>query len=94
MPTLVHLRAAAVALAAAALLSACAAARSKPASPVHAPRELRVLVYNTHAGQDAAHAPNLPRVAALVREVGADVVLLQEVDRGTRRSGGVDQPAT
>jgi endonuclease/exonuclease/phosphatase family metal-dependent hydrolase len=30
----------------------------------------------------------------VVRESGADVVLLQEVDRGTRRSGGVDQVAT
>ena len=96
MSTSIHLRAAAVAIGVAALLSACAGAvaRSKPASPAHAPRELRVLVYNTHAGQDAAHAPNLDRVAALVREVGAEVVLLQEVDRGTRRSGGVDQPAT
>lgn len=56
-------------------------------------RELRVLVYNIHAGKDAAGVDNLERVAALVREVDADVVLLQEVDRGTTRSGGVDQPA-
>lgn len=60
----------------------------------HASRELRVLVYNMHAGKDAAGADNLPRIAAFVRETGADLVLLQEVDRGTRRSGGVDQPAT
>jgi len=54
----------------------------------------RVLVYNIHAGKDAAGVDNLERVAALVRETRADLVLLQEVDRGTRRSGGVDQVAT
>ena len=64
--------------------------RSRPApSPV----TVRVLVYNMHAGKDARGADNLARVAALVRQVGADVVLLQEVDRLTTRSGGVDQPA-
>jgi endonuclease/exonuclease/phosphatase family metal-dependent hydrolase len=56
-------------------------------------RELRVLVYNIHAGKDGGGVDNLTRVANLVRETGADLVLLQEVDRRTRRSGGVDQPA-
>jgi endonuclease/exonuclease/phosphatase family metal-dependent hydrolase len=32
-------------------------------------------------------------VAAVLDSVGADIVLLQEVDRGTERSGGVDQVA-
>ena len=54
---------------------------------------LRVLVYNIHAGKDAAGRPNLDRVAELVRTLEADVVLLQEVDRGTERSGRVDQLA-
>ena len=52
---------------------------------------VRVLVYNIHAGKDAGGRPNLEDVAALVRTLSADVVLLQEVDRGTKRSGGVDQ---
>lgn len=52
-----------------------------------------VLVLNMHAGQDAARADNLGRVAALIRDTRADVVLLQEVDRNTRRSQQVDQPA-
>lgn len=60
-----------------------------------APRdEVRVLVYNIHAGRDAARVDNLERVAELIRSTDADIVLLQEVDRGTRRSGGVDQLAT
>lgn len=50
-------------------------------------------MYNVHAGRDASGEDNLDRVAALIRETGADLVLLQEVDRGTRRSGGVDQLA-
>jgi endonuclease/exonuclease/phosphatase family metal-dependent hydrolase len=53
----------------------------------------RVLVYNIHAGRDAAEADNLERVAAIVKMSGADVVLLQEVDRRTERSGRMDQVA-
>jgi endonuclease/exonuclease/phosphatase family metal-dependent hydrolase len=53
-----------------------------------------VLVYNIHAGKDAAGSENLARVAELVRSTGADLVLLQEVDRNTQRSGPADQPAT
>jgi endonuclease/exonuclease/phosphatase family metal-dependent hydrolase len=54
-------------------------------------KAVRVLVYNIHAGKDAAGQPNLEEVARLVRSLSADIVLLQEVDRGTKRSGGVDQ---
>lgn len=53
--------------------------------------EIRVLVYNIHAGRDAEGEENLAAVADLVRSTRADLVLLQEVDRGTERSGGVDQ---
>ncbi len=60
---------------------------------VASPVELRVLVLNMHAGTDAAGRDNLDRVAALVRDERADLVLLQEVDSLTRRSGGVDQAA-
>ena len=46
-----------------------------------------------HAGKDAKGVDNLARIASLVDSVRADVVLLQEVDRNTERSGRVDQPA-
>ncbi|MEX2283333.1 MAG: endonuclease/exonuclease/phosphatase family protein, partial [Gemmatimonadota bacterium] len=49
---------------------------------------IRVMTYNIHAGQDAAQQRNVERVADLIRQVGADVVLLQEIDRRTRRAGG------
>ena len=51
----------------------------------------RVLVFNIHAGKDASSRVNLEEIAALIRTADADVVLLQEVDRGTKRSGHVDQ---
>lgn len=54
---------------------------------------VRVLVYNIHAGRDAAGEPNLDRVAEVIASTGADLVLLQEVDRRTRRSGDRDQLA-
>jgi endonuclease/exonuclease/phosphatase family metal-dependent hydrolase len=65
-------------------LTACATTSQPP---------VKVLVYNIHAGKDAAGKDNLERVAKVIKETGADVVLLQEVDRGTTRSGNVDQVA-
>jgi endonuclease/exonuclease/phosphatase family metal-dependent hydrolase len=52
---------------------------------------VRVLVFNMHAGKDAGGRDNLADVARLVRTTSPNVVLLQEVDRGTNRSGKVDQ---
>jgi len=69
------------------------ATQTRSATDVQAADTVRVLVYNIHAGKDAAGVDNLHGVAALIRETRADVILLQEVDQGTRRSGVVDQPA-
>lgn len=55
------------------------------------PDGVHVLVFNIHAGKDAKGRDNLSEVAHLVRTTKSDLVLLQEVDRGTARSGGVDQ---
>lgn len=71
--------------------AACATAPA--ASTAGPPPAIRVLVYNIHAGKDAAGRENLAAVAELVSTTGADLVLLQEVDRGTERSGRVDQLA-
>src|SRR5688500_13246576 len=78
-------------LGALAILTPAACATTRQASPE---RVARVLVYNMHAGKDAAGVDNLQRIATLVDSVDADIVLLQEVDRNTTRSGRVDQPAT
>jgi endonuclease/exonuclease/phosphatase family metal-dependent hydrolase len=74
-----------------AIVVAAAAAAGCSTLRLSRPEPIRVLVLNMHAGKDAAGRPNLDGVAALVKATGADVVLLQEVDRGTARSGQVDQ---
>ena len=55
------------------------------------PTSLTVMVFNIHAGKDAAGKDSVRAIADLVRSTGPDIVLLQEVDRGTKRSGNVDQ---
>jgi|GEM_PF-391263 len=75
------------------ILSFGACSRTRPDTSLGSGPDARVLVYNIHAGKDAAGVPNLERVAALVKSTNADIVLLQEVDKGTKRSGNVDQPA-
>ena len=57
----------------------------------HAPSTLTVLVFNIHAGKDAAGNTSVQAIAELIRSIEPDVALLQEVDRGTARSGQVDQ---
>jgi endonuclease/exonuclease/phosphatase family metal-dependent hydrolase len=69
------------------LLAACATGGHPAAEPI------RVIVYNTHAGTDAKRVSNLDRVAQIINDANADIVLLQEVDSATRRSGGIDQVA-
>ncbi|QZY28265.1 endonuclease/exonuclease/phosphatase family protein [Nocardioides coralli] len=59
--------------------------------PLPARADLTVLSLNIHAGRTKAGRLDLGRVAAELRAWDADVVLLQEVDRGRRRSDGVDQ---
>ena len=78
-----------------ALAASCAHPRTAVGGPgaPRAPRTIRVLVYNLHAGKDAHGVESLAGVAALVRQLDADVALFQEVDAGTRRSAGHDQPA-
>ena len=55
------------------------------------PAQVRVLSYNIHHGEGVDGKINLGRIAAIIRSVKPDVVALQEVDRKTGRSGGVDQ---
>lgn len=75
-------------------LGACVSALSAPSQDPGAPLEsptLRVLTYNLHHGEGTDGVLDLERIAALIRESQADLVALQEVDRGVARTGGVDQ---
>ena len=75
-------------------IAGCAQPRPQPSAPTAIPATgdtMRILVFNIHAGKDAGGQPNLLEVAALVRSTGADLALVQEVDRRTKRSGNIDQ---
>jgi len=52
-----------------------------------------VLTYNIHHGQGEDGKFNLPRLARVISDLKPDLVALQEVDRKTKRAGGVDQAA-
>lgn len=53
----------------------------------------RVMTYNIHHGEGLDGKVDLQRIAQLIREQGADVVALQEVDKGTERTARRDFPA-
>ena len=57
------------------------------------PTVLRVLTYNIHHGEGLDGRFDLQRLADIVNGAEADLIALQEVDRGTRRASGVDQLA-
>ena len=63
-------------------------ADEQPAKP-----RLRVMCYNIHHGRGMDGKIDLPRIAKVINGAKVDLVALQEVDIGTRRSGGFDQLA-
>ena len=70
------------------VLMAAAPRETAAAEPIR----IRVLSYNIHHGEGMDGKLDLERIAGVIRSVDPDVVGLQEVDRGARRTGGVDQP--
>lgn len=76
-------------LLAALFLGACA--HRPPAEP--APATMRVMSYNIRHGRGLDGRLDLERIAAVLRDARADVVLLQEVDRGTERTDRRDLAA-
>lgn len=71
---------------------AAGATGSAVAQPAAAPasRELRVLSFNIHHAEGVDGRIDVARIAQLIRDTRADVVGLQEVDRGVERSGRRD----
>jgi endonuclease/exonuclease/phosphatase family metal-dependent hydrolase len=69
---------------AAACLTGCAS---------HPPATIRVLTYNIHHGEGLDGVTDLDRIAQVIRRTEADLVALQEVDRGVERTDRIDQPA-
>ena len=54
---------------------------------------LRVMTYNIHHGEGLDGKVDLLRIAQLIKEQGADLVGLQEVDKGVERTQRRDFPA-
>jgi endonuclease/exonuclease/phosphatase family metal-dependent hydrolase len=54
---------------------------------------LRVMTYNIHHGEGLDKRLDLERIAALIKQSGAEIVALQEVDRGVERTARRDLPA-
>ena len=71
------------------LLPLTAAAATAPTAAV----PVRVMCYNIHHGEGLDGRLDLERIAALIREQQADLVALQEVERGTQRTQRRDLPA-
>lgn len=57
------------------------------------PRLVRVMTYNIHHGEGVEGRVDVARIAEVVRTCAPDLVALQEVDRGVRRTGRRDFPA-
>jgi endonuclease/exonuclease/phosphatase family metal-dependent hydrolase len=53
-------------------------------------QSLRLLSYNIHAGIGVDRVFDLERIAKVIREAEPEIVALQEVDRKTQRSKGID----
>lgn len=60
---------------------------------VHAAETFRVMTYNIHHGEGLDKKVDLPRIAALIKAEKADIVALQEVDKGTKRTDRRDLTA-
>lgn len=63
------------------------------AAPAPGPVTLRVVCYNIHHGEGLDGRLDLERIAALITDQRADLVALQEVERGTQRTQRRDLPA-
>ncbi len=70
------------------LFGGCA---TRPPHP--APVVIRVMTYNIHHGEGLDGKVDLTRIAALIKQERADIVALQEVDKGVRRTALQDMPA-
>lgn len=57
------------------------------------PATFRVMTFNIHHGRGLDDQVNLERIAALIQSERADIVALQEVDKGVARTDRRDLPA-
>lgn len=75
------------------LLCAVSIVCGATSSHAELPRELRVITYNIHHGEGTDGKVDLERIARILSAESPDLVALNEVDKGTRRTHGIDMPA-
>ncbi|MDP7049367.1 MAG: endonuclease/exonuclease/phosphatase family protein [Verrucomicrobiota bacterium] len=61
--------------------------------PKVSPIIFRVMTYNIHHGEGLDGKVDLDRIAKVITDANADAVALQEVDKNTERTGGIDMAA-
>jgi endonuclease/exonuclease/phosphatase family metal-dependent hydrolase len=71
-------------------LGVIVAAGCQHGSQVAPPVAVRVMTYNIHHGRGMDGRVDLDRIAKLIRDQNVDLVAIQEVDKGTERTGGID----
>ena len=76
---------------AATVLALAAVTSGLLAPPAHAQGTLRIAAYNIKHGEGMDGVVDLRRAADVLRALDADVITLQEIDRGTERTDRVDQ---
>jgi endonuclease/exonuclease/phosphatase family metal-dependent hydrolase len=77
----------------AALLTLALALLIASASPAFGKKTLRVMTYNIHVGVGMDKKLDLQRIADVINRERPDLVGLQEVDRGVKRTEGKDEIA-
>ena len=65
-----------------------------PSGPPRDQREIKILTYNVHSCVGTDRRIDLNRIADVIAQSRADIIALQELDVGRKRTGGVDQAAT
>ncbi|PQO30654.1 endonuclease [Blastopirellula marina] len=57
------------------------------------PTRIRVVSYNIHHGEGTDGKLDLSRIAQVLSDAQPDIIVLQEVDQNTQRTGNIDQAA-
>ena len=72
--------------------AACLLTGCESTPPLTASHTFRVMTYNIHHGEGLDGKVDLLRIAELIKREGADIVALQEVDKGVERTARRDLP--
>lgn len=75
------------------ICTAVLSSSSRASTPLAAKRTLRVMSYNIHVGVGMDKKLDLQRIADVIKREKPDLVGLQEVDRGVKRTEGKDEIA-